>query len=147
LKSVLIAAALRFFLDSGYAAHAACGIIGNLVVESQMSPTLLDDGGTSYGLAQWHRERWNALKAFARRAGKPASDFRLQLEFIHYELQTEETLAREALKRAKNIREATLAFLHFERPRNYTESNPERSLSFSERFFHARAACAEGSEP
>jgi hypothetical protein len=147
LKSVLIAAALRFFLDSGYAAHTACGIVGNLVAESEMSPTLLDDGGTSYGLAQWHLERWDALKAFAKKAGKESSDFRLQLEFIQYELQTEETLAREALKSAKNIREATLAFLHFERPRNYSETNPERSLHFSERFFHAREACAEGIEP
>jgi hypothetical protein len=147
LKSALIAAALRFFLNSGYAAHQACGIVGNLIAESDMSTTLVDDGGTSYGLAQWHLERWQTLKAFAKEKGKDQSDFRLQLEFIHHELQNFETLARDALKSAKDIREATLAFLHFERPRNYSETNPERSLHFSERFVHAREACAEGVEP
>lgn len=40
---------------------AAAGILANIRWESGFNPTALGDGGTSYGLCQWHMGRWDNL--------------------------------------------------------------------------------------
>ena len=51
-------------LSAGFTPEQAAGIMGNLEAESHFSPAALGDGGTSSGLAQWHRGRQQALFTF-----------------------------------------------------------------------------------
>src|SRR5581483_5886204 len=78
--------AFDFFTGRGYTKEQAAGIVGNLVHESGLDPNAIGDRGTSIGLAQFHNERADALKAFAASKGKSPNDFQTQLEFIDQEL-------------------------------------------------------------
>ena len=48
----------------GFNDAAICGILANIEHESGFSTTALGDGGTSYGLCQWHNSRWDNLNNF-----------------------------------------------------------------------------------
>ena len=43
---------------------AACGVLANIEHESAFQPTIFGDKGTSYGLCQWHNERFTALRGY-----------------------------------------------------------------------------------
>ncbi len=88
-------AAYEFFLKKGYSKEAAAGIVGNLQAESTqgLNPNSKgeDDvapGIHSWGIAQWNRERWDGLQAFAKARNKPWNDFYTQLEYVDHELNT-----------------------------------------------------------
>lgn len=74
-------------MDMGFSANAAAGVVGNLVQESGLRPDAVGDGGTSGGLAQWHNERWEALKRFAAERGTVWTDLDTQIEFLAKEMQ------------------------------------------------------------
>lgn len=122
----------------GHSPVAAAGIIGNLIPESGLDPTALGDAGTSGGLAQFHNERLDALKAFAKSKGKPATDFDTQIEFIDHELRTTEGATLTKLQAAKTPEEAAAAFVHYERPAGYTQDKPEASFGYGARLSLAR---------
>jgi hypothetical protein len=73
--------------DLGYGPAQIAGIIGNLQHESSLDPNAVGDNGTSFGLAQWHSDRWDALKNFAAKNGSDPSDVSTQVNFLHNELQ------------------------------------------------------------
>jgi hypothetical protein len=113
-------------LRRGYSEAAAAGIVGNLVVESGMRPTVPGDQGTSFGLAQWHAERFDALKAFAGRQGKSWTDPETQLDFLHHELQTSESVTGGLLRTATTPEQAAQIFAAgFERPKGTDYSQRE----------------------
>lgn len=66
----------------------AAGVLGNLQRESGFDTTAVGDGGTSYGIVQWHNNRWTNLKNFASQKGKDQSDLGVQLDFMKYELKS-----------------------------------------------------------
>ena len=53
----------------------ACGILGNVQHESAFNPVARGDGGSAYGLAQWHADR---QKAFQHHCGRPIQDSSLE---------------------------------------------------------------------
>lgn len=139
------AAAHAFFVGKGYSPVAAAGIVGNLVHESGMNPSVggdRDEAGnaTSGGLAQFHNERLTALRDYAKSVRKPATDFQTQLEFIDRELNdpTKEGATKVRLLAAKTPEEAAAAFVHYERPQGYTPDNPAGSLGYASRQGFAR---------
>lgn len=132
-------AAYQFFTGKGYRPEEAAGIVGNLIHESGMNPTLPGDNGTSAGLAQFHNERLTALKQFAASRGKPATDFQTQLEFIDQELKTSEAPTLAALRLAKTPEEAAGAFIGYERPAGWTAQNPAGGLGYKNRQSLARS--------
>lgn len=77
--------AYQFFISKGYSPAAASGIVGNLIAESNLSPTIVGDEGQARGIAQWHPDRWANLVAFA---GTQQPDFMQQLKFVDHELRT-----------------------------------------------------------
>lgn len=89
--------AYEYFTSVGWTPAQAAGIVGNLVAESDLIPVAVGDiglhspTGRSIGIAQWNNlnksERPPNLMEFARKKGKPWSDFRTQLEFVNWELQ------------------------------------------------------------
>jgi len=88
--------AMDFFISKGYTEAAAAGIVGNLIVESNLKTDIIGDGGKAYGIAQWHPDR---QAKFAEVYGKPiqTTTFKEQLEYIDWELNNTERRAGELL--------------------------------------------------
>jgi hypothetical protein len=91
-----------YFAGLGYNPVQIAGIVGNLQAESGLNPTATGDNGTSYGLAQWHNDRWDALNKFAANNGTQPSDPLTQARFIDFELKNNEPTAYSALQRVAN---------------------------------------------
>ena len=119
--------AVNFFINKGLSPHAAAGIIGNLMGESSLNTGAIGDNNTSIGIAQWHNERGNNLKNFAKQRGTDWKDYDTQLEFLWHELNTDYKGVLESLKSSTNVDQATDIFLErFERPKNPNQSRQKR---------------------
>lgn len=119
--------AVDFFINKGLSPHAAAGIIGNLMSESSLNTGAVGDNNTSIGIAQWHNERGNNLKNFAKQRGTDWKDYDTQLEFLWHELNTDYKGVLESLKSSTNVDQATDIFLErFERPKNPNQSRQKR---------------------
>lgn len=108
--------ALEFFQSKGLNIFQAAGIVGNLIQESGLKPTIKGDKGKAFGIAQWHPDRQKGLKELAKLRGTDISDFNTQLEYVWKELNSTEKKALDKLLNSKNIQEATMAFMSYERP-------------------------------
>lgn len=117
----------------GYSPAQAAGILGNLKTESGLNPSAVGDGGTSYGLAQWHNDRWAGLKNYAASHGMSQADPVAQINYLDWELKNKEPRAYKALQSAGTPQDAAAAFLHFERPQGYTADNPLASMGAQKR--------------
>lgn len=107
--------AFRYFVGKGLTPFQAAGIVGNLVQESNVSPTSVQGGGPGRGIAQWSvGGRWdhdvndNAV-AFAARTSRSVLSLDVQLDFIWYELTTI-GYGYNALRATTNVADATIAF-------------------------------------
>ncbi len=67
---------------------AACGVLGNIHLESAFFPLALGDGGTSYGICQWHLGRFSGLIAYCNERGLDYNTLEGQLSYMSYELDT-----------------------------------------------------------
>src|SRR3990167_1571068 len=136
-KNALLA--VQFFIRKGYKPWQARGIVGNLMQESgaNLSPSIKGDKGTSHGIAQWRGSRFAELQSFAKKAGSKWNDFGTQLEFVDWELKNRETGAYSRLLKSTNEREATAAFVGYERPLGWTVNNPYKAHGFGNRLKYA----------
>lgn len=66
---------------------AACGVLGNIQLESNFDPLALGDSGSSYGICQWHLERFNALISFCNGNGLDYNTLKGQLAYLKFELE------------------------------------------------------------
>lgn len=109
--------ALKFFMSKGWTQEQAAGIVGNLQAESyaDLKINAVGDNGQAYGIAQWHPPRQQIFKqVFGKDITK--SNFKEQLEFIHWELNNSEKRAGEILKAAKTPEQAAwVVDRHYER--------------------------------
>lgn len=68
--------------------HAgACGVLANIQLESNFNSLALGDGGSSYGICQWHNGRFNNLISFCNGMGADYNTVNGQLQFLSYELE------------------------------------------------------------
>ncbi len=124
--------AIDFFMSKGLTRAQAAGIAGNLVHESGFDPNAVGDGGTSFGVAQWHNGRGSAMKQWTQDHGYASNSFKGQLEYLWHELNNSESNALNKLRATSNPYDAGMAFCrYFERP---AVINPVRGQS-AERFF------------
>ncbi len=72
--------------DLGFNHAAACGILGNIQYESGSNPGAVGDGGTSYGLCQWHNGRCKGLIGYCASQGIPFNSVEGQMSYLNYEL-------------------------------------------------------------
>lgn len=108
--------AYQYYLNKGLTPVMASAIVGNLVKESGLNPTIIGraDNKGSVGIAQWHSGRLDNLKRFAGNNWKKLDN---QLDFVLHELRTTEKRAFDKLKNAKTVEEATTSFMNeYERP-------------------------------
>lgn len=86
-------------ISLGYTPAGACAMLGNFTQESSLNPSIDEDDvndGNSSGLGQWHKERRDDLRAFAKSKGKNWNDAMLQVDFMHYELDPASSSQRSA---------------------------------------------------
>lgn len=72
--------------DMGFNVAVSCGILANIYEESKFNPNLYGDGGTSYGICQWHNSRMNNLINYCNNNGYDYRSLTGQLFFMKYEL-------------------------------------------------------------
>lgn len=77
----------EFFIKKmGYNAAAASGVLANIKAESNFNPNCYGDNGTSYGICQWHNERFTALKKWCGSNGYSWTSMTGQLNYLKKEL-------------------------------------------------------------
>ena len=45
---------MKYLMKEGFSENAAAALIGNFIQESSLNPNAVGDGGSAYGIAQWH---------------------------------------------------------------------------------------------
>lgn len=112
-------AAFNYLLDKGYSPAAAAGIVGNLVQESGVNPTVRPgDNGTAHGIAQWRGDRYTGLQDYARKRDANSGDLSLQLDYLDQELKNKYGSTYKNVMAAQTPRDAAAAFaLGYERPK------------------------------
>lgn len=77
----------EFFIKNlGYNAASASGVLANIQAESNFNPNIYGDSGTSYGICQWHNERFSALKNWCNSNGYSWTSLTGQLNYLKKEL-------------------------------------------------------------
>jgi hypothetical protein len=102
--------AVAYLQSKGWTAAQAQGIVGNFQQESGVNLNInaTGDGGTAYGIAQWHPDR---QANFQKQYGFPIQQASLsqQLEFVNYELtQGNERAAGAKIRATKTPGEAAV---------------------------------------
>jgi hypothetical protein len=119
----------QFLVSQGMSPNAATGVVGNLIVESNLRTDAkgdyIDGKPTAFGIAQWRMGRQDRLRAFAKKLGLPADSMEAQQQFIMKELQ--EPLYKDLVSVLSNpnttTAEAAKEFmLRFERPKYDTSA-------------------------
>lgn len=105
----------------GLSKAIACGIMGNINDESGFKISSTGDGGTSYGLIQWHNERWDGLVNFCNQNGYPVDSLEGQLEWMWWEFNNTESDAWSTMSGVPNTSEGARTAganmcIHYERP-------------------------------
>jgi hypothetical protein len=111
--------AMRWLMQQGFSRSAAAGVVGNLQGESGkgLNPHSVGDHGTSYGIAQWHNERWNNLVGFAKQRGLSWTDMSTQLQFLMHEIsQGGAGVSLSQLKKMSAQQVVSYLVRYFERP-------------------------------
>lgn len=65
----------------------ACGVLVNIEYESDFDPHCYGDGGTSYGICQWHQDRFSRLRSFCAANGFDYTTVEGQLHYLNFELK------------------------------------------------------------
>jgi hypothetical protein len=121
----------KFLMSLGYSKANASGIAGNLYAESKFDPTIVGDNGTSFGLAQWHNDRWNKLNEFSVLKGLNANTIEAQLLYLDHELKNTEKNAHIELLKTNTPYNSAYAFAkYFERPAIINAERMEKAIEF-----------------
>lgn len=111
--------AMRFFMGRGWTPAQAAGLTANIEAESNYSAKAKGDGGSAYGIAQWHPDR---QADFKKLFGIPImqGSYEQQLEFMDYELRHgREKAAGAMLLAAQNAAQAAQVVSRYDlRPRD-----------------------------
>jgi hypothetical protein len=127
--------AVDYFEKEGWTKAQAAGIAANLNEESKVNPKAVGDGGSAFGIAQWHPDR---QAEFKKVFGKDIHDSTLeeQLAFVQHELtQGRERFAGAALAKATSAEQAgAIVSKLYERPAAVAEAAANRALQARQLF-------------
>ena len=73
--------------EMGMNSAAGCAVLANVYAESSFRPDLWGDGGTSYGICQWHNSRFTRLKTYCSNNGFDYTSLNGQLHYLDHELK------------------------------------------------------------
>lgn len=124
-----------FLVDEmGLNSAAACGVLANIECESDFNYTLYGDSGSSYGICQWHAERFTNLKNYCGSKGLDWKSLEGQLWFLNYELTNNKSDTGYIIDKLKNVPDTAEGAYeagydwcyYFERPSNRTAKAENR---------------------
>jgi hypothetical protein len=133
--------------DLGWKDYQAAAMVGNFMQESyaNLRTDVWGDKKTAYGIAQWRDNydrktgihspgRLTDLANFALANKMSMHSLETQAKFVNYELTkgSEKNLGKK-LKATKNIDEALLIAIGYERPAGYKTDNPRGGHGWSNR--------------
>ena len=81
---------------------AVCGILANIEYESDFSPSAWGDGGSSYGLCQWHESRCRSLFSFCQENDYDVDSVYGQMKYLQYELEEDYPAVLEYLRQVED---------------------------------------------
>ena len=110
---------------------ATVGVLANIGPESNFKTGALGDGGTSYGICQWHNTRYTNLKNWCGSNGKDYTALDGQLWYMKYELEGSYKAVLNALKAVPNTAQgaydaAYTWCMKFEVPANTVATSEKR---------------------
>ncbi len=88
--------------EMGYNTAAACGILANIEYESGFRTDVYGDGGTSYGICQWHNGRMDNMISHCASLGLDKSSLEGQLSYLKTELSGSQSGLNNVLKNVPN---------------------------------------------
>ena len=121
--------AVTYFESQGWTHAQASGIVANLEHESGLRTGAVGDGGSAYGLAQWHPDRQAAFQQMTGHSIRN-STYAEQLQFVQYELTHGERGAAAQLRSTTTAYDAGAAVSrYYERPLNTDSEAASRGAS------------------
>ena len=88
--------------EMNYNRAAAMGVMSNIKFESSYNPNCNGDGGTSYGICQWHAGRKTNLISWCEENGLDYTTLDGQLRFFRYEITNRYGSVHSYLKQVDN---------------------------------------------
>ena len=124
----------------GYNTAAAAGVLANINYESGLKTTVNGDGGTSYGICQWHAARKTRLLEYCNKYSVSADSLVGQLAYLKYELETFYPLVHNYLKSVENTAQGAydagyFFCWNFENPANREGQSVKRGQSGQNTYF------------
>ena len=121
----------NYLASKGLNSAAICGILANIKRESGYRTDALGDGGTSYGLCQWHNSRWEDLKNYCNQNNLNPDSMEGQLAFLSYEFENKYSELYGRLKNVPNTPEGAYQAAYdwtvtYERPANMDAAGQTR---------------------
>ena len=95
----------NYLKSQGFNDAAISGILANIEYESGFKTTLYGDGGTSYGLCQWHNSRFTRLKNYCSSNGLDYKSLDGQLSYLVYELKNNYPSVYNYIKKVPNTKQ------------------------------------------
>lgn len=132
----------KVLMDLGWTDFQAAAMVGQFMQESytDLRCDVWGDKHTAFGIAQWRGPRLADLERYATALNKPLGDLDTQARFVNWELtKGSEKGTGIRLKQTKNIDQALLVAIAYERPRGYTSQNPENGDGFANRCKYAKS--------
>jgi hypothetical protein len=126
--------------EIGYNRAAAMGVMANIKYESSYNPNCNGDGGTSYGICQWHAGRKNNLICYCDEYGLDYTTLEGQLRFLKYELASRYPAVHSYLKNVDNTADGAYDAgyyfcFNFEAPAARTSQSTKRATYAMETLF------------
>lgn len=91
-----------YLKSQGFNDAAVCGIMANVQRESGFDTTALGDGGTSYGICQWHEGRWESMKSYCSDNNLDPDSIEGQAQYLVHELKNSYPDVYDTLKNVPN---------------------------------------------
>ncbi len=125
--------------EMGLNCAAACGVLANVERESVFNPNFYGDGGTSYGICQWHNgtniNRLTALRDYCAANGYDSTSLLGQLHYLDFELQSYKDGS--ILSKLKSVPDSAAGAyeagyywcFHYEAPKDHQSASVERGKS------------------
>lgn len=119
----------------GLSLASAVAVLTNIYKESSFNPGVHGDEGTSFGICQWHKGRYENLRNYCSSIGKDYKTVAGQLSYLQYELERGYSKVLTKLKENPNTIDgcwdsAAYFCARFEVPKGWGSFNDQKVLTY-----------------